>query len=85
MWTFVQKFYSKSRSAPKACARNQTPMLAPEKGAVSFSANVRRLTEEAESKVLGRFVWRPIFIIENCPRNYWKLPSTVALIDVSLY
>ena len=50
----------------------------------TFSANVRHLTEAAETKVLGRFCWRPIFTIENCLRNYWKLPSTFALIDVSL-
>ena len=30
------------------------------------------------------FFWRPIFTIENCLRNYWKLPSSFALIDVSL-
>ena len=50
----------------------------------TFSANVRHLTEAAETKVLGRFFWRPIFTIENCLRNYWKLLSTFALIGVSL-
>ena len=30
------------------------------------------------------FFWRPIFTIENCLRNYWKLPSSFALIDDSL-
>ena len=30
------------------------------------------------------FFWRPIFTIENCLLNYWKLPSPFALIDVSL-
>ena len=42
------------------------------------------LTEAAETKVLGRGFSRPIFTIENCLRNYWKLPSTFVLIDVSL-
>ena len=51
----------------------------------TLSANVRPLTEAAETKVLGRVFWPPIFTIENCPRNYWKLPSTFALIDISLY
>ena len=50
----------------------------------TFSANVRHLTEAKETKVLGRIFLRPIFTIDNCPRNYWKLPSTFALIDFSL-
>ena len=50
----------------------------------TFSANVRHPTGAGETKVLGRFFWRPIFTIENCLRNYWKLPSSFALIDVSL-
>ena len=40
--------------------------------------------EAAETKVLGRVFWRRIFTIENGVRNYWKLSSTFALIDVSL-
>ena len=50
----------------------------------TFSANVRHPTGAGETKVLGRVFWRPIFTIENCLRNYWKLPSSFALIDVSL-
>ena len=42
------------------------------------------LAEAADTKVLGRVFWRRIFTIENCVRNYWKLSSTFALIDVSL-
>ena len=33
---------------------------------------------------IGSVFWRPIFTIENCLRNYWKLPTSFALIDVSL-
>ena len=33
---------------------------------------------------IGSGFWRPIFTIENCLRNYWKLPSSFAFIDVSM-
>ena len=61
-------------------ANCNSPQLSP----FSFSATVRHPTGAGETKVLGRVFWRPIFTIENCLRNYWKLPSSFALIDVSL-